>query len=156
AILAAAGRPIDEPIALLVIFGLALPGLALLVCRGLPKEPAPAPARSDVPLIAGLIVFITVFLAVKGKILGFVVSGSADPRWSDTINTVLKLTAFVVVPLAVYAAVARLSPRALGLTWPPRGSAGRSALIFAVVGAALVAVQLVLGRGARPLFDGSL
>lgn len=155
-ILAVSGRPLEETLALLVIVGLALPGLALLVCRGLP---APAPDRSnpmDRAILAGLTLFIAVFLALKAQILAAITGGMADPRWQDSVNTLLKLVAFVALPLAVYALAGRISPRELGLTFPPAGPRGRSVLAFGAIGATLVAIQLFLGRGARPLFDGSL
>lgn len=158
AILAMSGRPLEEPIALLVIFGLALPALALLVCRGLPAMAPPRAIRQDHALLAGLTVFIAFFLAIKGKgqVLVALVGRAGDPRWHESVNTLLKLAAFVALPLAVYAFAGKLSPRQLGLTWPPGGPRGRSFLAFGVIGAALVAIQLVLGRGARPLLDGSL
>jgi uncharacterized protein len=156
ALLAANGQPMEEPIFLLLILGLALPGIALLVCRGLPKLP-PAPAvAGELALLAGLVVFIAAFLAIKGRLLSLLLPEPADPRLHELVNTLLKLVAFVAIPLAAYALRARLSPRALGLRWPPEGPRGRSWLAFGVLGAALVVIQLVLGRGARPLLDGSL
>jgi uncharacterized protein len=156
AILAMSGRPVEEPIGLMVIFGLALPALAFLVCRGLPAMAPPRAIQQDRTLLVGLTLFIALFLAIKGQILAALVGGEADPRWHDTVNALLKLAAFVALPLVVYAFSGKLSPRELGLAWPPAGPRGRSLLAFAVIGAALVAIQLVFGRGARPLLDGSL
>lgn len=156
AILAAHSRPLEEPLALLVIFGLLLPALALLVCRRLPGPVLPRPVRGEPALLAGLMLFITIFLAFKGPLLAVLAGAAPDPRWRDVVNALLKLAAFVAVPLAAYALAGRLSPRDLGLSSPPAATRGRSVLAFAAVGAALTAIQLFLGRGARPLIDGSL
>lgn len=156
AILAGSGRSVEEPLAILVIFGLALPGLALLVCRGLPKLPPPPAIRNDGAILVGLTLFIAVFLAIKGWIVTALAGGAADPRWHDSVNTLVKLAAFVAVPLAAYMLWGRLSPSALGLSFPPAGPRGRSFLAFGIIGALLVAIQLLIGRGARPLLDGSL
>jgi membrane protease YdiL (CAAX protease family) len=156
AVLAKNGRPLEEPITLLLLFGLAFPALALLVCRGLPKLPVPRSIPRDGALIAALVIFITAFLAVKGSILAALVGASPDPRVRDTVNALLKLAAFVAIPLAAYTVAGRISPRSLGLASSPHSTRRRSLAAFVVIGAALAAVQLLLGRGARPLLDGSL
>jgi membrane protease YdiL (CAAX protease family) len=156
AILAKNGQPLEEPLALLVIFGLLLPGLALLVCRGLPAAPPPRPVRGETALLAGLALFVTIFLAVKGPLLAALTGAGADARLNAAVNMLVKLAVFVALPLSAYALVGRLSPRQLGLGPPPAGTRGRSLLAFAAIGASLVAIQLLLGRGARPLLDGSL
>ncbi len=156
AVLTKNGRPIEEPISLLVVFGIVFPALALLVCRGLPRLPVPPAIPRDGVLIAGLALFATAFLADKGPILAALVGAAPDPRVRDTVNALLKLAAFVSIPLAACSAIGKISPRRLGLVWPPPGSRGRSILAFAVIGAALTAVQLIFGRGIRPLLDGSL
>ncbi len=156
AVLAVGGRSVEEPIALLVIFGLALPGLALLVCRGLPKLPAPQRVARDGTLIAALVLLIAAYLAFKAPIFTALFGQMSDPRWSSVVNSLLKLVFFVAVPLATYAIWGGLSPRGLGLTWPPGGSSGRSLLAFLAIGGALTAIQLTMGHGARPLMDGTL
>jgi membrane protease YdiL (CAAX protease family) len=154
-ILKANGRPVEEPVALLVIFGLALPAIAFLVCRGLPRSVPPRPVPADPALLAGLTVFITIFLATKGSVLAALVGVAPDPRLKDAVNTALKLAAFVAVPLAA-CGLGGLTPRRLRLSFPPKELRGRGLLAFAVLGAALAAIQIFLGRGARPLLDGSL
>ncbi len=156
AVLAAAGRPVEEPVAILLIFGLALPGVALLVCRGLPKLPTPPRVARDGVLIAGLLLLVAAFLAFKAPLFAALFGQVRDPRWSSVVNALLKLLVFVAVPLSAYAVGGRLSPQRLGLTWPPGGPRGRSLLAFLAIGGALTAIQLAIGRGARPLLDGSL
>ena len=156
AVLAANGRPLGDAIAMLVLLGLALPLLALLVCRGLPKIEPPAPHPRDPWLLAGLVLAMVCFLALKARLYALVLPAAADPRAHEALDLVAKLAVFVALPLLAYALLAKLRPRALGLEWPPGRQLLRSALAFLVVGGALVAIQLVLGRGARPLLDGSL
>jgi membrane protease YdiL (CAAX protease family) len=155
-ILAAHGMSIEEPLWLLAVFGLALPAVALLVCRGLPRIPPSPAAPGERALLAALALFVTLFLAFKGPLLAALVGAAPDPRVRDAVNALSKLAAFAGITLALYAAKARLRPRDFGLTWPPAGPGGRSLLAFAAVGAALAGIQAVFGRGARPLLDGSL
>jgi len=157
ALLAAAGRPVGDPLALLVIFGLVLPGIAWLTTRGI-EAPRPAPFEAgEAWLLLSLVVYVTAFLAVKGPVLAHLVAPGSDPRLETTVNTLLKLVAFVLVPVAAYALRTRLPLGRLGLAAPrPAARRGRLWLAFAVIGALLVAIQLLLGRGARPLLDGSL
>jgi len=157
--LAASGLPAADPVVLAAIFGVALPGIALAVCRGFEAPPAELPIAGEAGLLASLVLLITIFLAVKGPLLLLVAPPGSDPRWQTTANALVKLGVFVALPLALYALLLGVGPRALALRWPPGESAAvrrRSWLAFAIVGAALVAIQLVLGRGARPLLDGSL
>ena len=154
-VLAAAGRPVEEPISLLVVFGAALPGVALLLCRGMPPIRPSRAITGEPTLIVGLGLFITIFLAVKGPILAALLGASPDPRVHDVVNTLIKLAAFVVVPLAAYALRGK-SPRRLGLTRPGSGTVSRSLVAFGIIGTLFLAIQLLFGRGARPLLDGSL
>ena len=156
AILAAHGMPIEEPVSLLVVFGLALPAVALLVCRGLPRIPPSRPVRGEGALLAGLAILVTLFLAVKGPLLAALAEPAPDARVRDAVNALVKLAAFVGVPLAAYAWRPGLRPGDFGLSWPPAGPRGRSLAAFAVVGAALAGIQALFGRGARPLLDVSL
>jgi len=156
ATLAKNGQPVEEAVTLLVVFGIAFPAIALLVCRGLPRSPVPPAIPRDGALAAGLALLVTVFLAVKGPLLAAIVGEVPDPRIRDAVNTLLKLAVFVAIPLAAYSAVGKLPPRRLGLAWPPPGPTGRILIAFGVLGAALTAVQLLFGRGIRPLLDSSL
>jgi uncharacterized protein len=156
--LAAGGHPVAEPLALLLIFGLAFPGLALVATRGLPAPAADAARAGEGKLLAALLLLVTLFLAGKGPLLALLLPADPDPRLEAVVNLLLKLTVLVALPLAAYARLARLRPSALGLGWPPGPAAtrGRSWLALLLVGGGLVAVQLLIGRGARPLLDGSL
>lgn len=147
-VLAAGGRPLEDTFGVLLIFGLGLPALALLCCLRLPTPGTPAPPlRHEASILLALLLAVTLFLAVKGYLLGSLLPAAPDPRWHDAVNTLLKLAAFVAVP----ALVLRLAHGA----WPTAGSvtAGRARLwlCFLVLGVIAVAVQFVVGTGARQL-----
>jgi len=158
ATLAVNGRPLAEPLFLLLLFGLALPGLALLVCKGLPRAEPEAARPGEGGLLVALAGWVVLFLATKGPLLAALAPAGSDPRRVETIDLLLKLFVFVVVPLAAYRLARGSSPVELGLGWPPGPGATRrrSWLALVVLGTALAALQLLVGRGARPLLDGSL
>jgi membrane protease YdiL (CAAX protease family) len=147
-LLAARGRGFDDTLAVLVIFGLGLPAVALLAAWRMPVPAAPAAAlRGEMWLVLGLLAGVTAFLAVKGPVLAALLPAAPDPRWHDTVNTLLKLAALVAVPAALL--------RWRHGRWPSAGAVtagrGRLWLLFVLVGAAAVAVQFVVGTGARQL-----
>jgi len=147
-VLAAAGRPLGETLGVLLIFGIGLPVVALLCCLRAPMPAAPAPPlRHEAWLVLGLLVAVSLFLAVKGRILGVLLPAAPDPRWHDVANTLLKLAAFVAVP----AMVLRVAHRG----WPTPGAAtagrGRLWLCFAVLAVIATGVQFVIGTGAKQL-----
>lgn len=147
-VLAAGRRPLEDTIGVLVIFGLGLPALALLCCLRLPPPGAPAPPlRHEALILLALLLAVTLFLAVKGYLLGLLLPATSDPRWHDVVNTLLKFAAFVAVPALLL--------RLVHGAWPGAGAvtAGRARLwlCFGVLGAIAVAVQFVVGTGARQL-----
>jgi membrane protease YdiL (CAAX protease family) len=158
AVLALEGRSLAEPLMLATIFGFALPGLALLVCRGLPRRAPGPPLAGEGALLTALAAAVTLYLATKGAVLAAITPAGAGPRLLETIDALAELVSFVVVPLLAYRVILGRRPRELGLAWPPGlpQTRRRSWLAFAVVGAALAALQLAIGTGARPLLDGSL
>jgi len=157
-VLAANGQPVSDSLFVAAILGVALPGLAFVVCRGLPRLAPAQPVAREGWLLAGLGLWIAAFLAFKNPILNALLPADPGERLHETANTLLKLVAFVAIPLLVYRRFAGISPRALGLAWPPgEGRAlRRSWLAFVVLGTAMVAIQFTLGRNARSLVDGSL
>ncbi|MGQ0585810.1 MAG: CPBP family intramembrane glutamic endopeptidase [Gammaproteobacteria bacterium] len=145
------GQPIEEAIALLVIFGIAFPLLALLCCIRTPLPSPPAAAQAgEAWMMAGLVAWICFFLAIKGPLLAGLLPDDADPRLREIENTTIKLVAFVALPLLLY--------RARYGALPSAGASGMSAarqwLLFAVVGAAIFSVMLLISRGTRELFAG--
>ncbi len=149
ALLGVLGQPLEEALALLVIFGVALPALAWLACLRAPMPSAPDPPRAkEAWLLVALALYVSAFLAIKGPLLDTLLPADPDARVHDTANMLLKLFAFVAVPLLVY----RVAYGAL----PSAGRSGLSTrrqwLVFLGLAAAVFAVTLVISRGTRELF----
>ena len=147
-VLAAGGRPLEEAVGALVILGLILPLLALATCWRLPPPTPPQPWRSDdAATMTMLVGWIVVFLMLKGPLLEALVPASAGPAFRDTVNTALKLLAFVVVPAAVL--------RVRGFDWwqagRPMAPTIRLLLCFVLLALAGLAIQYLLGSEFRRL-----
>jgi membrane protease YdiL (CAAX protease family) len=150
AVLALQGFPLEEPLAILALFGAGFPLVALLLCWRLPLPTGPSPAqRGEAWLLLGLLAYVAAFLAMKGPLLALLLPDAPDPRLRDTVNTLLKLAAFVAVPLGVYAMRYGRLPHA-GAAAIARG---RMVLLFGVLAALLFGVSLIISNGARALFE---
>jgi membrane protease YdiL (CAAX protease family) len=151
AYLAATGRPLGDAVGVFVILGLALPLLALATCRGLPEPVPPQPWRTDdAATMLALLAWIVGFLAIKGPLLEALLPEGADPGLRDSVNTLLKLLAFVALPaLALWRR---------GFTWRQAGApvapVGRLLVCLLILGAAFALVQYLLGSEFRRLLAG--
>ena len=148
-LLGALGQPLEEALALLVIFGIAFPALAWLACLRAPMPSAPdAPRANEAWLLVALLVYVASFLAIKGPLLETLLPVDPDPRLRDVANGLVKLFAFVAVPLLVY----RVAYGAL----PSAGRSGlsgrRQGLVFLGLAAVIFGVTLLISRGTRELF----
>jgi membrane protease YdiL (CAAX protease family) len=150
-VLVGGGRPLEEVVGALLILGLFLPLAALGATARLPT-PAPPWAwrRDDGPLLLGLFAWLVGFLLLKGALLDALLPVHPDPRLRETVDTLLKLAAFVGVPgLVLYAR---------GFRWDQAGRARASRtrlwLAFLVMAAAVFAVQALLGSQFRRLVTG--
>jgi membrane protease YdiL (CAAX protease family) len=142
------GHPLEEALALLVIFGIAFPLLAWLGCLDAPQPTAPeGPRDGEQWLVVALFAYIALFLAFKGPLLDLLLPAEPGERLRDTVNTLLKLAAFVAVPLLAY----RLRYGALPDPGRTGMSRARLALLFVGLGAALLGVMLVISRGTQEL-----
>lgn len=144
------GRPIEDAIGAVVILGLLLPLIALAATARMPRpEPAQPWYRGDALLVGGLLAWIALFLLVKGPLLAALLPADPDPRLKETVNTLLKLCAFVLVPWLVL--------RRRGYSWASGGRAtapsSRLWIAFAIMALAALAVQALLGSQFRRLFD---
>ncbi len=147
-LLVVGGRPIGDAIGAVVILGLLLPLLALAATARMPRPQPAQPWRSgDAFLVAALLAWIVLFLLVKGPLLAALIPADPDPRLQETVNTLLKLFAFVLVPWLV------LHRR--GYTWAsggrPTATRRRLWVAFAVMAVAALAVQALLGSQFRRL-----
>jgi membrane protease YdiL (CAAX protease family) len=149
--LASTGRPLGDALGALVILGVLLPLLALATCRRLPDPGPPQSWRDDDATTMGvLLAWIVVFLALKGPLLEMLLPDGSGAALRDSVNTALKLVAFVAIPAVVL--------RARGFAWSqsglPKATPGRLLLCLVVVGAGFLAVQYLLGSEFRRLLAG--
>jgi membrane protease YdiL (CAAX protease family) len=151
-VLIAGGHPVEDVLASLVILGVILPLLAIATLWRLPDPGAPtAPRPGETVMLVGLLVFVAVFLGIKGSILNLLLGQNPNPRLQEVANTALKLVAFVGLPAAVL--------RWHHGMWPNPGQrnapARRLWLSFVVLSAAGIAVQLLLGSEVKRLIGGN-
>jgi membrane protease YdiL (CAAX protease family) len=142
AVLLIDGRPLGDVIGTFVILGVLLPLTALGATRRMPAPTAPRPwQRGEATVLLGLLAWIVGFLLVKGPLLDALLPADPDPRLEESVNTLLKLLAFVLIPWLV------LRRHGLGRSQAGRPTASKSRLwiAFAVVALAGFAVQALLG-----------
>lgn len=152
AVLLVDGRPLGDAIGALVVLGVLLPLVALGATARMPDPKPPQPwQRKEGILLFGLVAWIVVFLLAKGPLLAALLPTDPDQRLQDSVNTLLKLLAFVLVPW--------LALRRFGFGWAqaggPTASVRRLLLAFAVVALASVAVQATMGSQFKRLLVGS-
>ena len=151
AVLALGGRPLEDVIGALLILGVFLPSVALLATARMPRPEPPAPWQArERWLLPGLLGWAVAFLVLKGPLLAAVLPDGADPRLHETVDTLLKITALVVVPAVVL--------RNAGFRWRQTGrpvaSRARLWVAFLVVAAAGFAVQALIGSQFKRLLAG--
>lgn len=151
AVLVVGGRPLGDVIGALVILGVLLPLVALAAtARMPPPEPSQPWRHGDALLVIGLLAWIVLFLLVKGPLLAMLLPADPDPRLHESVNTLLKLFAFVLVPWLVL--------RRRGLGWASGGrptAPGRRLMVaFVVMALAALAVQALLGSQFKRLLAG--
>ena len=129
-----------EPLAVLVIFGLALPGLALLLTRG----HAPRPVRVDAPAAESRLAVLCLLLVALflGFGLDLVHAAALTRPANDLAVTAAKLLVFVILPYALL--------RRRGYRWRDflgLRLSGREWLVAIVLSLAFVLVNAVIGQG---------
>jgi len=152
------GQSVIEPLFILGIFGLALPGIAYLICR----KAVPIPIRVEISrretqTLAAYVLFMVVYLTwgsdwIDGIIYNLVVE---TPKVDLVVTLVKKVFFFVVIPFSLFAKLFGYSLKDFGFTgdWSAILSRRHVAVLFAV-STTLVAVQLLLGQGAKALGSG--
>ena len=147
-----------EPLFMLAIFGLLLPGVAYALCRKCTSLDVRAgTSRREIGLTIALLFFVTFYLVWGSERLDALIDGGLDlsPRSAFFLDIIKKLLIFVAIPYLVLS-------RTLGYGWRDFGFARnvRSALappflrIVAVFFVLYLAIQLFVGQAAQPLFQG--
>lgn len=151
AVLVGTGRPLGEVAGALLILGLLLPLVALAATVRLPPVvPAHPWQPGEGRLLLGLVAWVLLFLLLKGPLLEAVLPADPDPRLADTVNALLKLAAFVLVPWLVL----RGQGGGLAGNGRPTASTARLWIAFLVVALAGLAIQALLGSQFRRLLGG--
>jgi membrane protease YdiL (CAAX protease family) len=150
-VLVAGGRPLEDVIGAFLILGVLLPVIAWATCLRMPEPGSPAAWRRDEGwTLLALLAWVMLFLCVKGPLLAHLLPANPDSRLQDSVNTLLKLAAFVAIPAAVL--------WSQGWRWrqPGRPTATRARLwlAFIVLAAAAFAVQYLMGSQFRKLLGG--
>jgi len=158
ALVATGTYSIAEPLFMLAIFGIILPGVAWFMCR----KRAPLPTRvnftaGELLTVAGCVVFVSVFLVWGGQWTDALVYRFVEetPRFDYLLDIAKKLAVFVLVP---YWLLSRL----FGYSWKDFGFGARLKTVFAPPYLALMGVffllylliQGMMGQAAQPLFRG--
>lgn len=138
-----------EPVAVLVLFGLLLPGLALLLTRG----HVPRPCRTDAPRvetgsIAGYLLVVVAFLAWGLDLLHALVP---DQPATYFVVFAAKVLVFVIVPF-VSLAMRGYGWRDFLVLRPSR----REVLVAVGLSLAFLAINAVIGKGPRRIAESGL
>lgn len=143
-------RPLGDVIGGLAILGVLLPLVALAATTRMPPPGSPQPWRpEEAGVVLGLLAWIVAFLLVKGPLLAALLPVDPDPRLQDSVNTLLKLFAFVLLPWLVL--------HRHGIGWAhggrPTASPSRLCVVLVAFGLASVAVQALMGSQFKRLLD---
>jgi membrane protease YdiL (CAAX protease family) len=146
------GRRPAEAIAVLVIMGGVFPSLAWLTTRGAIPHPVPVrfPAR-ELQVVLALLVAVAAFLTVG---TAPVRSLFDDPTAAGLADLAVGLLLFVALPALVVRAACGYGWRELFVD--PAGSWRGHRRALVVLSLSLVAMQLVLGRGAARIREAGM
>jgi membrane protease YdiL (CAAX protease family) len=147
-----------EPIFMLLIFGILLPGIAYFLCRKCePLLTRVQASRREIQVTFVLVAFIAAYLVWGGELLNAVIYRWVDesPRVDFFLIIAKKVLVFVLIPYWVLS-------RGFGYRWQDFGFVKNVRSAFTPPYLALMAVffflylgiQFLLGQAAQPLFRG--
>jgi membrane protease YdiL (CAAX protease family) len=147
-----------EPLFMLAIFGIALPGLAYVLCRRV--EPLRVSASGDhreIVATFALVGLVTLYLVWGSDWIDAVVYRMFDetPRFEFFLTIAKKVLVFVVIPYAVLSISFGYRWRDFGFV-PKIGSALTPPVLrlIAVFFLVYLGIQFLVGQAARPVFRG--
>lgn len=149
---------IAEPLFILGIFGLIIPGVAYFFSRKCPSIPIRVKmARRELSLTFLYILFITAFLVWGGGLVNSFVYSFVEetPQFDFFFDIIKKLVVFVLIPYFLFS-------RMFGYSWKDFGFstnlkkvfAPRTLVLMAVLFVLFFLIQFFIGQGAQPLFNG--
>ncbi len=139
----APGFEAGESLAVLLIFGVAFSVAAWLATRGI--APAGVPVRAPARELVAILVYLALFAwLILGLGLSALKLAVPEGRTRDVAELLLKLATMVALPAWLFTRLGYAWRELLGLELPGGKGFGRALL---VIGALLLALQLVVGRG---------
>lgn len=150
---------LGEPLFMLVIFGLALPGIAFVLCgRCRPLSLPFTLQRGELWITFALLALVTVFLVWGTDWSNTLVYAWIEktPRFDFFLIVFRKVLVFVLIPYLVLSRLFGYRWRDFGFVDPfGRAFAPPYLLLMGALFAAFFAVQYFLGQAAQPLFRGA-
>ena len=147
-----------EPMFMLVIFGIALPGAAHILCRRIePLRVIASGSHREIIVTFVLVVLVTSYLVWGSDWTDAAVYRMADetPRVDFFLTIAKKLLVFVVIPYVVLSTSFGYRWRDFGFVRPVSGALTPSVLRLIVVFFVLYfAIQFLVGQAAQPVFRG--
>lgn len=147
-----------EPLFMLAIFGLLLPGVAYFLSRKAPGLTIPNQLQSgEVFTVFILILMITAYLVWGKELLDILVYSffEKSSRVDFFVDLIKKVLVFVLIPYFIFS-------RFFGYSWKDFGFSSNFKVVFAprtllLMGVMFVLyflVQFLVGQGAQPIFQG--
>ena len=147
-----------EPLFMLVIFGVALPSIAYILCRRVdPLRVIASGSRREIVTTFALVLLVILYLVWGSDRIDAAVYRVFDetPRFDFFLTIAKKVLVFVVIPYAVLSAFFGYRWRDFGFVLPIRSALTPRILRLIVVFFLLyLAIQFLVGQAARPVFRG--
>ena len=147
-----------EPLFMLAIFGILLPGLAWLLCRGIrPFEVRTPGSRLEIVATFALVGLVTLYLVWGSDWIDALVYSRIEetPRVDFFLTIGKKVLVFVAIPYAVLSLLFGYRWRDFGFVKDFRRAFGPPFLrLMAVFFVFFFAIQFFVGQAAQPVFRG--
>jgi membrane protease YdiL (CAAX protease family) len=147
-----------EPLFMLAIFGVALPGAAHILCRRIqPVRVVASGSHREIIVTFTLVVLVTLYLVWGSDWIDLAVYRvvKETPRFDFFLTIAKKVLVFVIIPYAVLSMWFGYRWRDFGFVLPVRNTLTPRVLRLIVVFFLLyLAIQFLVGQAARPVFRG--
>lgn len=147
-----------EPLFMLAIFGVALPSVAFILCRGIePLRVVASGNRREIVATFALVLLVVLYLVWGSNWIDATVYAVLEetPRFEFFLTIAKKVLFFVVIPYAVLSTSFGYRWRDFGFVLPLKNALTPRVLRLIVVFFLLyLAIQFLVGQAARPVFRG--